>query len=129
MRSQCNGTVSPKRRCENVLSLTGEDGRDEGAAPLHVCLEDGGDLENLDRSILQFTVGGDDRTEILLPVISPNSETADVDSSPGRRLSSQDNTTQTSPSEPSEYISRGNFHFTHSFVFVCKVILMPQGDL
>ncbi|XP_008279807.1 sentrin-specific protease 7 isoform X2 [Stegastes partitus] len=85
--SQCNGTGSPKRHRESVLRLTGEDGRNGGPVPSSVCQEQSEedvDLENLDRCIVQFTVGGDDRTNILVPVISP----------------SHDNTAQASPAEP-----------------------------
>lgn len=68
-----------------------------GPAPSSIFLEESGedgDLENLDRSIVQFTVGADDPTDVLVPIISPDLEAGD---SPGR-----DNTTKTSPSEPSE---------------------------
>ncbi|KAK2905878.1 sentrin-specific protease 7 [Channa argus] len=102
--SQCNGTRSPKCHRESVLRLIGEDGRDEGAAPPSVFLEEcgeDGDLGNLDRSILQFTVGGDDRTEVLVPIISPKLKGGEVISTPTQRLSSsQDSSTKTSPSEP-----------------------------
>ncbi|XP_027147067.1 sentrin-specific protease 7 isoform X2 [Larimichthys crocea] len=96
--SHCNGTSSPKRHRESVLRLTGEDGRDGGPAPTHVCQEDGGedvDLESLDRSIVQFTVGTDDPAEILLPIIISNKlEAGDILSSQRQSvLSSQDNTT------------------------------------
>ncbi|TKS66873.1 Sentrin-specific protease 7 [Collichthys lucidus] len=96
--SHCNGTSSPKRHRESVLRLTGEDARDGGPAPTHVCQEDGEedvDLESLDRSIVQFTVGTDDPAEILLPIIiSNNKEAGDFVSSPRQSvLSSQDNTT------------------------------------
>lgn len=108
--SQCNGTGSPKRHRDSVLRLTGEGGRDGGATPARVCLEESGEdryLENLDRSIVRFTVGGDDKTEVLVPVISPTLDAGDVISTPRRRLShSQDNTTKTNPSEPSEYTTQ-----------------------
>ncbi|XP_044072715.1 sentrin-specific protease 7 isoform X2 [Siniperca chuatsi] len=102
--SQCNGTDSPKRHRESVLRLTGEDGRDGGTAPTRICLEESGedeDLESLDRTIVQFTVGADDQTDILVPIISPNEEAGDFIGIPRRSpSSSQDNTTNTSPSEP-----------------------------
>ncbi|XP_023286451.1 uncharacterized protein LOC111673043 isoform X1 [Seriola lalandi dorsalis] len=88
--SQCNGTGSPKRHRESVLRLTGEDGRDGGPVPASVCLEESRediDLESLDRSIVQFTVGGDDTTAILVPILNPSIE-------------SQDSPTKSGPSEP-----------------------------
>ncbi|XP_028993158.1 sentrin-specific protease 7 isoform X2 [Betta splendens] len=106
---QCNGTGSPKRNRGSVLRLSGEGGRNEGAFPAHVCVEDGdgndgGDnryLENGDRSIVQFTVGEDARTEIVIPMISQTLEAGDNTSSPRRSLShKQDSTTNTSPPEP-----------------------------
>ncbi|XP_068561160.1 sentrin-specific protease 7 isoform X2 [Cebidichthys violaceus] len=98
--SQCNGTGSPKRHRESVLRLTGEDRRDGGRAPTRACLEESGedgDLESLDRTIVQFTVGADDQSEVLLPTVCPNLEAKDSISTPRRSLSSsQDNTTITS---------------------------------
>ncbi|XP_042350713.1 sentrin-specific protease 7 [Plectropomus leopardus] len=109
--SQCNGTSSPKRHRESVLRLTGEDGRDGRPTPTRTGLEDSGedgDLESLDRTIVQFTVGGDDQTDVLVPVIDPHLVAGDLIGSPRRSLSSsQDNTTTASPSEPSEYTSTG----------------------
>ncbi|CAK6959172.1 sentrin-specific protease 7 [Scomber scombrus] len=102
--SQCNGTGSPKRHRESVLRLTGEDGRKGGPAQARICFEESGedlDLESLDRSIVQFTVGADERTDVLLPIINPNLEVTDVIGTPRRsRSSSQDDTTKTSPTEP-----------------------------
>ncbi|XP_069010300.1 uncharacterized protein [Embiotoca jacksoni] len=101
--SQCNGTGSPKRHCERVLRLTGEDGSDGELSPASICQEDNeedGDVESLERSIVQFTVGGD-MTDVLVPVITPNLEVGDFMDSPRLSLSSsQDNTTITSPAEP-----------------------------
>lgn len=128
--SQCNGTGSPKRHRESVLRLSGENGREGGTILTHICLEergeDGreggpalthicleesgedGDLENLDHSIVQFTVGTDDPTDVLVPIISPNLEPGAFIGTPRHSLSpSQDNTTKTSPSEPSEYTNTG----------------------
>ncbi|KAM9346802.1 uncharacterized protein ABDE67_011110 [Symphorus nematophorus] len=102
--SQCNGTGSPKRPRASVLRLTGEGRRERVLAPTRFCLEESGedgDLESLDRSIVQFTVGADDPAEVLLPIISSNMEAGDFTGSPRQCLSfSQDNTTKTSPSEP-----------------------------
>lgn len=109
--SQCNGTGSPKRHRESVLRLSGEDGREGGTIPTRICQEDSGedgDLENLDHSIVQFTVGTDDPTDVLVPIISPNLEPGDFIGTPRHSLSpSQDNTSKTSPSEPSEYTNTG----------------------
>ncbi|XP_040913572.1 sentrin-specific protease 7 isoform X3 [Toxotes jaculatrix] len=93
--SQYNGTDSPKRQRESVLRLTGEDGR---PTPARTCLEESGedgDSESLDRSIVQFTVGEDDRTDIVVPAINPNLDDKQSLSS------NQDSTTKArSPSEP-----------------------------
>ncbi len=109
--SQCNGADSPKRHRVSVLRRTGDDGRDGGLAPAGICLEErgeDGDLESLDRTIVQFTVGADDRTEVLVPIISPVLEAEDFIGSPAQSPSSSlDNTTKTSPSEPSEYTNTG----------------------
>lgn len=112
--SQCNGTVSSKCHRESVLRLTGEDRRDGGPDPPDICLEDGGeggedgDLESLDRSIVQFTVGAEDPTEGLLPIIRANMQAGEFIVTPLQSPSSgQDNSTKTSPSEPSEYTSTG----------------------
>lgn len=121
--SQCNGTFSPKRYRSSVLRLTGEDGRRVEPAPTLVCLGENGeygalaptpscmgesgeydDLENLDSSIVQFTVGADDPPNVLVAVISPNLVAGDYHGSPRQSQSiSQDNKTRTSPSEPSKY--------------------------
>ncbi|XP_028447335.1 sentrin-specific protease 7 isoform X2 [Perca flavescens] len=102
--SQCNGIGSPKLHRESVLRLTGEDRRDGGPAPTRTCLEESGedgDLESLDRTIVQFAVGADDQAEVLVPIISPNLEAGDFIGTPRQSLSSsQDNTNTTSPSEP-----------------------------
>ncbi|XP_073329720.1 uncharacterized protein [Pagrus major] len=102
--SQCNGTGSPKCHRESVLRLTGEDRRDGGPDPPDICLEEGGengDLESLDRSIVQFTVGAEDPTEGLLPIITVNMQAGEFIVTPIQSPSSgQDNTTKTSPSEP-----------------------------
>ncbi|XP_059199170.1 sentrin-specific protease 7 isoform X2 [Centropristis striata] len=102
--SHCNGTGSPKRHRESVLRLTGEDGRDGGPASTHIYLEESGedvDLDSLDRTIVQFTVGADDQTEVLVPIISPDVEAGDFIGTPQQNLSSsQDNTAANSPYEP-----------------------------
>ncbi|XP_054470966.1 sentrin-specific protease 7 isoform X2 [Anoplopoma fimbria] len=102
--AQYNGMGSPKRHRESVLRLTGEDRRDGGRAPTRVCLEESGEdggLESLDRTIVQFTVGADDPTEVLVPTTCPNMEAVDSVISPRTsRSSSQDNTSINSPSEP-----------------------------
>ncbi|KAM3607019.1 uncharacterized protein V6R79_000719 [Siganus canaliculatus] len=101
--SQCNGTLSPKRHRESVLRLTGEDGRDKGAVRTELCLEengDDGDLDSLDRSIVQFTVGADEPAEVLLPIIGMN-VAGELNGALRESLSaSQDDTTQAGPSEP-----------------------------
>ncbi|XP_025759643.1 sentrin-specific protease 7 isoform X5 [Oreochromis niloticus] len=103
--SQCNGTESPKRHCESVLPLTEEEeGRDGEAFSAPICHKDSredGDLESLEHCIVQFTVGEDDGTEVLVPVINPDLEREDFTGSPRQSLSStQDNGNQISPSEP-----------------------------
>lgn len=102
--SQCNGTGNSKRHRESVLRLTGEDGRGGGPAPARICWEESGedgDLESLDRTIVQFTVGADDQTEVLVPIICSNLEAKDSAGTPKQSLSSsQDNTTTASPAEP-----------------------------
>ena len=101
-----NGPVSPKRRRESVLRLTGEDGRDRvPARPEARVAESGedGDSENMDRTIVQFTVGGDDGRRILVPISTPYLEAGDAINTQRDRESSQDSTTKTScPSDPSE---------------------------
>lgn len=100
----CNGTDSPKRHRESVLRLTGEDGRDGGPAPTRVCLEESGDdvdFDSLDRTIVQFTVGADDQTDVLVPINSPDLEAGDFIGTPRRSPpSSHDSTTNILPSEP-----------------------------
>ncbi|XP_034431043.1 sentrin-specific protease 7 isoform X1 [Hippoglossus hippoglossus] len=99
-----NSTVSPKRRRESVLRLTGEDGRDRVPARPEACVAESGeegDSENVDRTIVQFTVGGDDGREVLVPIITPYLETGDAINTQRDRESSQDSTTKTSsPSDP-----------------------------
>ncbi|CAJ1079711.1 sentrin-specific protease 7 isoform X3 [Xyrichtys novacula] len=92
--SQCNGTSSPKRHRESVLRLTGES-RGSTQISLEEESEVNTDIDGFDHTIVQFTVGGDDPTEVLLPNLSPHLESGDVHSTTG-----QDNTAQTSPSEP-----------------------------
>ncbi|KAM8854653.1 sentrin-specific protease 7 isoform 2-T5 [Spinachia spinachia] len=101
---QCNGTGSPEHHRESVLRLTGEDGRDGGQAPPCVYLEgseDDADLENLDRTIIQFRVGVEDPREVLLPAIRPELEAGGAIGTPGRSPSaSLDSTAIISPPEP-----------------------------
>lgn len=108
--SPCNGTSSPKRHRESVLRLSGEDRKGQPAVA-HICLEEGGedgDLENLEHGIVQFTVGTDDPPDLLVKVISPNLEDRDLTDTPRQSPSpSRDNTTKTSPSEPSESTDTG----------------------
>ncbi|XP_060944325.1 sentrin-specific protease 7 [Limanda limanda] len=96
-----NGTVSPKRPRESVLRLTGEDGRDRVLTRFEAYeaeSEEDGDSENVDRTIVQFTVGGDDGREVLLPINTPY---LDAINTQRDRESSQDSTTKTSgPSDP-----------------------------
>lgn len=99
--SHCNGSTSPKRHRESVLRLTGEDGRDAGPAPAPRSLgesEEDGDVENLEHNIVQFTVGEDGKTAILVPIISSHLEAED---SAGTSEHSQDTTTKST--DPSEY--------------------------
>ncbi|KAM6934145.1 uncharacterized protein FYW49_000436 [Xenentodon cancila] len=108
---QCNGTGSPKRHRESVLHhrgsvlrLTVENEADGGATPTSYCQEeseDDVDLENLDNCIVQFTVGGDEETEALVPIITSSLEAGDIISSHRRSLlSGPDGASQTSSSEP-----------------------------
>ncbi|XP_034549672.1 sentrin-specific protease 7 isoform X2 [Notolabrus celidotus] len=89
--SQCNGTGSPKRHRVSVLRLMGEDKGDRETGSTQIGLEEESgeyaDLESLDHTIVQFTVGADDQTEILIPIPSPH-------------LEAGDSTAQTKPSEP-----------------------------
>ncbi|XP_019956285.2 sentrin-specific protease 7 isoform X2 [Paralichthys olivaceus] len=98
------GTVSPKRHRKSVLRLNGEDGRDGAPGPADVGVEESeedGDPENADRTIVQFTVGGDDGREVLFPIIAPNLEAGDMIDTQRHRDSSQDRTTKTSsPTDP-----------------------------
>ncbi|XP_062258850.1 sentrin-specific protease 7 [Platichthys flesus] len=97
-----NGTVSPKRPRESVLRLTREDGRDRVPTLPEICVaesEEDGDSENVDRTIVQFTVGGDDGRELLVPIITPY---LDAINTQRDRESSQDSTTKTS--SPSDLI-------------------------
>uniref|UniRef100_A0A3P8S3Z6 Si:dkey-100n23.3 n=1 Tax=Amphiprion percula TaxID=161767 RepID=A0A3P8S3Z6_AMPPE len=102
-QSQCNGTSSPKRHRESVLRLTGEDGRNGGPVPPSICQEESGedvDLENLDRCIVQFTVGGDDEASPAEPIVlSSDDEESGVVSQATRTLVSvKDTVIQGQPS-------------------------------
>ncbi|MEQ2211475.1 hypothetical protein XENOCAPTIV_002722 [Xenoophorus captivus] len=105
---QCNGTSSPKRQRESVLRQTGEAGKDVERAPMSVSQEESEedvDLESLDRCIVQFTVGAEDGLEPMVPLI-PHVEPEGIIISNKLSLSPRNNsTTQTSPSDPSEYTS------------------------
>ncbi len=89
-----------------MLRLNG-DGRDGGPAITYICPEESGedgDLEGLDRSIVQFTVGADDPAEVVDTIITADVKAGDLIASLREgTMSNQDNTTKTSPSEPSEY--------------------------
>ncbi|XP_071368436.1 sentrin-specific protease 7-like isoform X1 [Centroberyx affinis] len=96
----CNGTGTPKGHRGSVLRLTGEGGRDGGSTPKRLCLErsgEDGESGSLDRGIVRFTVGGDERMEgCLSSVISPSTEAGETAGAPRHGLSSS----QASPSEP-----------------------------
>lgn len=89
--------VSLEENVEECLGLTsilldgGEDGREEEPTSLHESPEDV-HLHNLDRSIVQFTVGANDPKEVLLPIIGSNLEPVEILGSPAKA----------NPSEPSE---------------------------
>ncbi|CAN9497557.1 unnamed protein product [Ophioblennius macclurei] len=68
--SRCNGTGSPKRHRRSVLRLTG------GETPQQTGEE--AELDGLDGNIVQFTVGGDDQTQVLLPVNCPTLAAGDL---------------------------------------------------
>ncbi|XP_060909240.1 sentrin-specific protease 7 isoform X1 [Labrus mixtus] len=92
--SQCNGTVSPKRNRESVLRLSGEDRRGQETATSQVCLEEEGsgeygDLESLDQTIVQFTVGAADQREFVLPVVSLHLKAGDLNVAINQDTSSQ----------------------------------------
>ncbi|KAK2840013.1 hypothetical protein Q5P01_013753 [Channa striata] len=134
--SLCNGTGSPKHHRESVLRLIGEDGRDEGPAPasafLEECVEDG-DLGNPEQTILEFTVGGDDITDVLVPIISPKFKAGDITSiSIGSLSPSQNNTTKISPSEPivlsSDDEDSGDVPAAHTLVTVGDVAVQGQSS-
>ncbi|XP_061578955.1 sentrin-specific protease 7 [Cololabis saira] len=102
---QCNGTGSPKRhresvlrRRESVLRLTGDGEAAGGNSPAssRQDSEDDMDLESLDNCIVQFTVGGDDETQELVPVVTAGLEPGDVI----RSRRGVDGSSQTGPSEP-----------------------------
>lgn len=92
-------SVSPEKNREND--------RDGEPLSAQVCLEESEedrDLENIDQSVVQFTVGADDPGDYMAPVVSPSSESGDFISTSRQSLSpSQDVPTKSSPSEPSEY--------------------------
>lgn len=73
----------------HVLLDGGEDGIEEESTSLHESTEH---LHNLDHSILQFTVGANDPTEVLLPTTGSSLEPVDLLGSLAK----------TKPSEPSE---------------------------
>lgn len=78
-----------------------------GIASIQMCDEESGediDLQNLDHSIVKFTVGADDPADVLVPILAPNLGAPDFTNTLRQRLLPvSDNTTKTSPSEPSEY--------------------------
>lgn len=73
-----------------LLDDSGEDGREE----LALVHENSKDLHlpNLDNSIVQFTVGANDLTQVLLPITGSSLEPVDILGSPAN----------TNPTEPSE---------------------------
>lgn len=73
-----------------LLDDSGEDGREEPT----IVHENSKDLHlhNLDNSIVQFTVGANNLTEVLLPIIGSTLEPVDILGSPAN----------TDPAEPSE---------------------------
>ncbi|XP_029968484.1 microtubule-associated protein futsch isoform X2 [Salarias fasciatus] len=97
---QCNGTSSPKRHRGSVLRLTGDEGQDGEEAPAAVSPQETlEDAEPEGQDVLQFTVGGDDQAQVLLPVSSPSATAAaDVVKSP--RRGSAPSTAEAKPSEP-----------------------------
>ncbi|KAM9709196.1 sentrin-specific protease 7 isoform 1-T2 [Menidia menidia] len=101
---ECNGRNSPKRHRESVLRFTVDDKGAGGLTPTSVLQEEQEgdvDMENLDRCIVQFTVGEEDRLETQAPVGSPSFEAGDVISNQSQSLlSREDIATQTSPAEP-----------------------------
>ncbi|KAM4731208.1 sentrin-specific protease 7 isoform 2-T3 [Anableps anableps] len=95
---QCNGTGSPKRQRDSVLCQTGEAAKDE-RVPMSVGQEESEedvDLENMDRCIVQFTVGGEDGLEPLVPLL-PHVEPEGIIFSNKLSLLAM---TETSPSDP-----------------------------
>lgn len=96
-KSQCNGSITPKRQRQTVLHVAGEE-REEAAEP---AAPEGNkeevDLASLDPSIVKFTVGADEPPEGVPPIpgfiATPNKSL----------LASQDSSTQTPASEASEY--------------------------
>lgn len=75
----------------HILLDGGDDGREEEPTSLQESTEDV-HLHNLDHSIVQFTVGANDPTEVLLPTIDSSLEPVDILGSLAK----------TNPSEPSE---------------------------
>ncbi|XP_063743886.1 sentrin-specific protease 7 isoform X2 [Eleginops maclovinus] len=102
--SPCNGTSNPKCHRDSVLRLNGDEGKDGGLSPMSVWEKEPDEDEDLgspDRTILQFMVGGDDQTQLLLPTPIPHLEAGDSVATLRRSLSSsQDNTATASLSEP-----------------------------
>lgn len=82
----------------NILLDGGEDGREDELTSLLESTEDV-HLHNLDHSIVQFTVGANDPTEVLLPITGSSLEPVDI-------LGSLD---KTNPSEPSEWTLPASF--------------------
>ncbi|XP_041662810.1 sentrin-specific protease 7 isoform X2 [Cheilinus undulatus] len=97
--TQCNGTTSPKRHRESVLRLSGEDGRNRGMGSTQIRAEEEStesrDLESVDQTIVQFTVGGEDPSEVVPPIVTCNLEAGDI-----LATTNQDSATKTKPSEP-----------------------------
>lgn len=83
--------INESQDCTSILlDDSGEDGREEPAL-VHENSKDL-HLNNLDNSIVQFTVGANNLTEVLLPITGSSLEPVDVLGSPAN----------TDPTEPSE---------------------------
>lgn len=76
------------------------------------------DLENFDHCIVQFTVGGDDGTQNLVPDVPCNLDPEGIIGNDKQSLSSEhESTTKTSPTEPSKYnrICSSSFIYQQSY--------------
>ncbi|XP_035994999.1 sentrin-specific protease 7 isoform X1 [Fundulus heteroclitus] len=99
---QYNGALSPKRKRESVLRRTGG-GKDGGQTPIAFRREESEedvDLESMDRCILQFTVGGEDGLQPLVPLIPEVEPEGIIIGSNLSLLPRDDGTSPTSPPDP-----------------------------